>query len=95
MSDTPEIEFLGNTANKAFAGHAFVKGHRRMIKNARIELSHFETKVDINASEPGSWKWTAVCGDGSAWLYFWRGEIVECVACPGIKPGHWILKATE
>ena len=26
MSDTPEIEFLGNTANKAFAGHAFVKG---------------------------------------------------------------------
>ncbi len=189
MSATPENEFLGNTANKAFAGHAFVKGqpiaalmlklppdfwqanenkngrgrpsgaakervlrdiktlaardivdavlkrdgmtateiermalvmsatgatterddfssttdrakanarqHRRMIKNARIELSHFETKVDINASEPGSWKWTAVCGDGSAWLYFWRGEIVECVACPGIKPGHWILKATE
>lgn len=66
---------------------------RRRLDNAKKALSDFQVKIDVSASNSADWTWAAVSRDGRAWLYFWGGEIAECVAQPGSKPSSLLLKA--
>lgn len=65
---------------------------RRRLNSAKKALSDFQVKIDISASNSADWVWAAVSREGRAWLYFWGGEIAECVAQPGSKPGALLLK---
>lgn len=87
--ETGRDEFNDSVAHAADNDRQF----RRRLDNAKKALSDFQVKINVSTSNPADWTWAAVSRDGRAWFYFWGGEIVECVAQPGSKPGSLLLKA--